>query len=314
VRVVTQDRFGGPEVLYVAERPVPEPLPTEIRVRVQAAGVNPVDWKTRTGKGMARIIGPPPFVLGWDVCGVVDALGTGVTRFRVGDDVYGMPWFPREAGAYGEYVTAPSRHFARKPQSIDPVAAGSLPLAALTAWQTLVVTAGVKPGDRVLIHAAAGGVGHLAVQIAKTLGAYVVGTARQSKHGLLSDLGVDEPIDYTANRFEDVVHDMDVVVDLVGGEYSLRSASVLRKGGLLVSVPSVLPGGLDEAAGRYGIRATGILVEPDYAGLDQIRELIDTGRLRPIVGDSFPLEQAGKAHEVGETGQNIGKTVLVVTP
>jgi NADPH:quinone reductase-like Zn-dependent oxidoreductase len=312
MRVVTQDKFGGPEVLYVGTRPIPRPLPTEILVRVQAAGVNPVDWKTRAGKGMARILGEPPFVLGWDVCGVVDAVGTGVTRFRAGDEVYGMPWFPRQAGAYGEYVTAPSRHFAAKPTTLDHVQAGSMPLAALTAWQSLVVTAGLSAGDRVLVHAAAGGVGHLAVQIAKARGAYVIGTARHAKHQLLSDLGVDEPVDYTAVRFEDAVRDVDVVLDLVGGEYSLRSAAVLRPGGLLVSVPSVLPEGLADAAAQHDIRFTGILVEPDYAALELISDMVDSGQLRPLVGDSFPLDQAGKAHEIGEAGRNVGKIVLVV--
>jgi NADPH:quinone reductase-like Zn-dependent oxidoreductase len=287
-------------------------LPTEIRVRVQAAGVNPVDWKTRAGKGMARILGDPPFVLGWDVCGVVDAVGTGVTRFRSGDEVYGMPWFPRQAGAYGEYLTAPSRHFGLKPRTLDHVEAGSLPLAALTAWQTLVTTARISEHDRVLVHAAAGGVGHLAVQIAKARGAYVIGTASSAKHHLLTKLGVDEPIDYTSVRFEDAVRDVDVVVDLVGGEYSLRSAAVIRPGGLLVSVPSVLPEGLAAAAAQHNIRHTGILVEPDYAALEQISGMVDGGQLRPLVSDTFPLEQAGKAHEVGEAGHNVGKTVLVV--
>jgi NADPH:quinone reductase-like Zn-dependent oxidoreductase len=312
MRVVTQDRFGGPDVLYVAQRQVPEPLPTEIRVRVRAAGVNPVDWKTRAGKGMARLLGEPPFVLGWDVCGVVDACGPGVTRFQVGDEVYGMPWFPRQAGGYAEYVTAPSRHFARKPETLDHLHAGALPLAALTAWQVLVDTAGVTAGDRLLVHAAAGGVGHVAVQIAKARGAYVIGTARQAKHDVLADLGVDEAIDYTATRFEEAVRDVDVVVDLVGGEYSLRSVRVLRPGGLLVSVPSALPEGLHAAAAEHGVRTTGILVEPDYASLDQIRSLVDAGGLRVILGESFPLEQANKAHETGEAGRNIGKTVLVV--
>jgi NADPH:quinone reductase-like Zn-dependent oxidoreductase len=314
MRVVTQDRFGGPEVLYVAQRPEPEPLPTEVRVRVRAAGVNPVDWKTRAGKGMAPVLGPPPFVLGWDVCGVVDAVGRGVTRFQVGDEVYGMPWFPRQAGAYAEYVTAPSRHFARKPRALDSVQAAGLPLAGLTAWQTLVATAGIQARDRVLIHAAAGGVGHLAVQIAKAHGAYVVGTARRAKHDLLADLGADEAVDYTAIPFEDAVRDMDVVMDLVGGEYSLRSAGVLRPGGLLVSVPSALPEGLDAAAAKHRVRVTGILVEPDYAALEQIARLVDDGRLRPILAESFPLEEAGRAHEIGESGRNVGKTVLVVNP
>ncbi|HXV92701.1 MAG TPA: NADP-dependent oxidoreductase, partial [Pseudonocardia sp.] len=205
MRVITQLSTGGPEVLEPGEAPVPEPLPTEVRVRVEAAGVNPVDWKTRAGAGMARVIGPPPFTIGWDVAGVVDAVGPGVTRFEVGDEVYGMPWFPRQAGAYAEYMTAPSRHFALRPPGLSAVEAAAMPLAGLTAWQSLVDVAAVRPGQRVLVHAAAGGVGHLAVQIAKARGAQVIGTASAAKHALLAELGVDQPVDYRSERFEDVV-------------------------------------------------------------------------------------------------------------
>lgn len=314
MRVLTQHSFGDPDVLIVAERPVPEPLPTEIRVRVAAAGINPVDWKTRAGGGVAGVLGQPPFVLGWDVAGVVDAVGPGVTRFAVGDEVYGMPWFPREAGAYGDYVTAPSRQFARRPASASLEEAAALPLAVLTAWQALVATADVGPGRRVLVHAAAGGVGHLAVQIAKARGAYVLGTARAGKHAALRELGVDKPVDYSAVAFEEVVRDVDVVLDLVGGDYSTRSLATLRDGGLLIAVPSGVSVDLAAAAAAAdrGLRTTGILVEPDYAALEAIAGLVDAGRIRVRLDTVFPFEDAATAHRVGEAGQTFGKSVLAV--
>ena len=175
MRAIRQQTLGGPEVLELVDVPRPEPAPTEVLVRVAAAGVNPVDWKTRTRGGF---LGSPPFTVGWDVAGVVEEVGRGVTRFEPGDRVFGMPRFPREAAAYAEYITSPSRQLARTPEELDDVHAAALPLAGLTAWQALVETAGVEEGHRVLILAAAGGVGHLAVQIAKARGAYVVGWAR----------------------------------------------------------------------------------------------------------------------------------------
>src|ERR687894_1430792 len=238
MRVITQLSTGGPEVLELGQAEIPEPLPTEIRVRVGAAGVNPVDWKTRAGAGMAQVIGPPPFTVGWDVAGTVDAVGRGVTRFAVGDAVFGMPWFPRQAGAYAEFVTAPSRHFAHPPAGLSEVGAAGLPLAGLTAWQALVDIAGVQAGQRVLVHAAAGGVGHLAVQIAKSRGAHVIGTASSAKHNLLHDLGIDEAIDYRAEAFEKAVEPVDLVLDLIGGEVSVRSLDVMHPEGRLVCLPS----------------------------------------------------------------------------
>ncbi len=215
---------GGPEVLEVQEVGRPEPLPTEVLVRVTAAGINPVDWQTRRGDGFRDAIGDPPLILGWDIAGVVEEVDPDVTRFAPGDRVFGMPWFPRLARAYAEFVTSPARQLARTPEALNDEQAGGLPLAGLTAWQALVDVAEVGEGTRVLIHAAAGGVGHLAVQIASARGAHVIGTAREEKHDLLRDLGVDEPIDYTASPFEEVVSDVDVVLDLVAGEeYGLRS-------------------------------------------------------------------------------------------
>ncbi|MCY0917180.1 MULTISPECIES: NADP-dependent oxidoreductase [unclassified Streptomyces] len=306
MRAVVVSQWGGPEVLVEREIERPEPGMGEVLVRVRAAGVNPVDWKTRESGGLIPW-GPVPAV-GWDVSGTVEAVGPGVTLYRVGDEVYGMPRFPQQAGAYAEYVTAPARHFARKPASLDHVEAAALPLAALTAWQALVDTAGVSAGQRVLVHAAAGGVGHLAVQIAKARGAYVIGTASAAKHALLRDLGADEVIDYRTADFEDVVSDIDVVIDAVGGDHGRRSLKVLKPGGHLVTLPG--PDGLP--ADAEGVHATWLLVEPDLKGLEGIAALVEQGLLKPLVDTVLPLEQAAKAHEIGERGRTTGKIVLTV--
>ncbi|MDT7612573.1 MAG: hypothetical protein QOF00_20 [Pseudonocardiales bacterium] len=308
--MITQLSTGGPEVLEIGEAPVPQPLPTEIRVRVAAAGVNPVDWKTRAGSGMAAVFGPPPFTVGWDVAGTVDAVGTGVTRFAVGDAVFGMPWFPRQAAAYAEYVTAPSRHFAHRPAGLSEVEAAGLPLAGLTAWQSLVDIAGIQPGQRVLIHAAAGGVGHLAVQIAKARGAYVIGTASRGKHDLLHDLGIDEAVDYRAEAFEKVIDPVDLVYDLIGGEVALRSLDVMKPDARLICLPSAAAADAMAAARERGLRATGMLVEPDGDGLEELTRLVDDRRLRVLVAETFPLERASHAHRAGEMGRTTGKLVL----
>jgi NADPH:quinone reductase-like Zn-dependent oxidoreductase len=310
MRVITQLSTGGPEVLEIGEAAIPDPLPTEVRVRVGAAGVNPVDWKTRAGSGMAAVLGPPPFTVGWDVAGTVDAVGAGVTRFAVGDAVFGMPWFPRQAGAYAEFVTAPSRHFAHRPAGLSEVEAAALPLAGLTAWQGLVDIAAVQPGQRVLVHAAAGGVGHLAVQIAKARGAYVIGTASVGKHNLLHDLGIDEAVDYRAEAFEKAVEPVDLVYDLIGGEVALRSLDVLHPDGRLICLPSAAAADALAAAAERGLRATGMLVEPDGDGLEELASLVDQRRLRVLVAETFPLERASHAHRAGELGRTTGKLVL----
>ncbi|GAA5139719.1 NADP-dependent oxidoreductase [Pseudonocardia adelaidensis] len=312
MRVITQLATGGPEVLELGEAEIPQPLPTEIRVRVGAAGVNPVDWKTRAGAGMAAVLGPPPFTVGWDVAGVVDAVGPGVTRFVVGDAVFGMPWFPRQAGAYAEFVTAPSRHFAHRPAGLSEVEAAGLALAGLTAWQCLVDIAAVQPGQRVLVHAAAGGVGHLAVQIAKARGAHVIGTASAGKHNLLHDLGIDEAVDYRAEAFEKAIDPVDLVLDLVGGDVSTRSLEILHPDGRLICLPSAAAAAALAAAAERGLRATSMLVEPDGDGLEELARLVDDRRLRVLVAETFPLERASHAHRAGELGRTTGKLVLIV--
>ncbi|MGW2013390.1 NADP-dependent oxidoreductase [Streptomyces sp. NPDC001927] len=306
MRAITATAWGGPEVLAEARVARPEPGPTEILVRVHAAGVNPADWKIRASGGFGPW-GEPP-ILGWDVSGVVEAVGFGVTLYAPGDEVFGMPQFPQQGGGYAEYVAAPARHFARKPAGLSHVEAAALPLAGLTAWQALVETARLRAGQRVLVHAAAGGVGHLAVQIAKARGAYVIGTASGAKHDFLRSLGVDEPIDYTTTDFAQAVRDVDIVLDCYGGDYGTRSLPVLRDGGSLVTLPS--PD--DVPASVRGIRTGFTLVEPDYAGLLALAALVEAGQLRPEVDTVLPLAEAAKAHALGESGRTRGKLVLTV--
>jgi NADPH:quinone reductase-like Zn-dependent oxidoreductase len=233
MRAVLLHEFGGPEVMRIERVPVPRPILTEVQVRVEVAGVNPVDFKTRMGRGMARVLGEPPICLGWDVAGVVTEVTPGVTRFAVGDEVFGMPWFPRQAGAYAEYVTAPSRHFASKPHALSTEEAGALPLAALTAWQVVVDTVRVQEGDEVLVHGAAGGVGHLAAQIARARGARVIATARREQAEWLGGLGVERVIDYREEDFAALLSDLDAVIDC-HGSHGEASLDVLRPGGILV--------------------------------------------------------------------------------
>ncbi|WP_097866660.1 NADP-dependent oxidoreductase [Streptomyces sp. rh34] len=313
MRAVSQDAAGAPGVLKVVEARRPVAGLGEILVRVHAAGVNPTDWKTRE-RGVFATGARPPFTLGFDVAGVVEAVGGGVTLFEAGDAVFGMPRFPHPAGAYAEYVAAPARHFAPRPDGLDHIQAGALPLASLTAWQALVDTANVRPGERVLIHAAAGGVGHLAVQIAKARGAYVIGTAGAAKHELLRSLGADELIDYRTQDFAETLRDVDVVLDTLGGPTWARSLRTLRRGGTLISILPLDDTFPAEEAEAAGVRAVFMLVEPDHAGLREVTSLVEGGRLRVMVDAVFPLEEAVRAHTLGETGRTTGKIVLSVTP
>jgi NADPH:quinone reductase-like Zn-dependent oxidoreductase len=293
MRAIQVTHFGGPKVLNLAELDRPSPISTEVLVRVIAAGVNPVDCKTRRGEGVARWVGPPPFVPGWDVAGIVEATGYGVTRFKVGDTVYGMPRFPRQAGAYAEYVTAPSHQFARIPRSIAPIEAAALPLAALTAWQCLVDVAQTGPGQTVLIHGASGGVGHLAVQIGKSRGATVITTGNRDDQEALSARNVDVALD-------------------LAGSHTEALLKTLRDGGLLLAVASGAADSVIADAARRDIRVEQPLVEPDGRDLEEITKLVESGKLKVNVEEVMPLEQAARAHERLEQGGRKGKLVLEV--
>ncbi|WP_090945067.1 NADP-dependent oxidoreductase [Nonomuraea jiangxiensis] len=311
MNAISQDALGGPDVLHLIQADKPTPGPTEVLVRVEATSLNPTDWKTRATGGM---LGQPPFVLGYDVSGVVESSGVGQALYRPGDEVFGMLKYPQGHGSFAEYVTAPSRHFVRKPAGVDHVQAAAVPLAGLTAWQALVDLADVRAGQRVLIHAAAGGVGHLAVQIAKARGAYVIGTASAAKHDFLRGLGADELVDYRTQDFAEVVRDVDVVIDTVGGEYGPRSLRTLRPGGTIVSlVLSLLDRGVHaEAVAELGLRSETMLVEPDHAAMRALAALMEAGRLRAEIAAVLPLAETAKAHELGETNRTTGKIVVTV--
>jgi len=296
--------------MRVAEVEQPHPQAGEVLVRVATAGVNPVDWKVRSGAS-GEWFGRPPYIPGWDLAGVVEAAGPDVSALSVGDEVFGMPRFPKLAGCYAEYVAAPAGELALRPPALDWIAAGGLPLAGLTALQVLDA-AGVQGGQRVLVHAAAGGVGHLALQLAKARGAQVIGTARADKHPFLRELGAEETIDYTTVPFEEAVKDVDVVVDPIGGDTSLRSLWVLRPGGTLVLIVGQASNELTAAAKAAGIRFERHLVHPDGPGLVRLADLASRGELRVVVERVLPLDQAARAHELGERGRTQGKLVLSV--
>jgi len=310
MRAIAAPRWGAPDVLEPVTVPRPEPGPTEILVAVHAAGINPTDWKARANGGFG-LWGEPP-ILGYDVSGVVEATGPGASLFEPGDEVFGMPRFPEQAGAYAEYVAAPSRHFARKPDALDHVHAAALPLVGLTAWQALAEVARVQPAQRVLIHAAAGGVGHVAVQIAKALGAHVIGTASGPKHDLVRSLGADEVIDYRETDFGEVLSDLDVVLDTIGGDYAMRSLAVLRRGGIHILLPRPEDPAVHARAEELGVRTGWTLVEPDRGGLLAIAELVDAGKLRVEIAEVLPLAEAAEAHRLGESNRTSGKLVLAV--
>jgi NADPH:quinone reductase-like Zn-dependent oxidoreductase len=317
MKAIVAERAGDAGVLKVAELERPVPGPTEVLVRVHATSVNPHDCKTRARGRSAYNDEALPLVLGFDVSGVVEAVGSGVTILAPGDEVFGFPKFPHHARAYAEYVCGPARHFAPKPAGMDHIRAAGLPLAGLTAWQALVDTAQVRAGRRVLVHAAAGGVGHLAVQIAKARGAVVIGTARSEKHAFLRQLGADQLIDYTQEEFDAVVSDVDVVLDTLGGDVTSRSLTILREGGVVVTI---IPPRLDgpplegDLPTRAGTHVKWMLVEPDGAALRELATLVDAGKLRVELDSVFPLTEMPEAHRRMETGRATGKVAIRVVP
>ncbi|MEU6132924.1 NADP-dependent oxidoreductase [Saccharopolyspora sp. NPDC047091] len=306
MRAIVQQEIGGPEVLAVVDAPEPRPLPTEVLVRVSAIGLNPLEARLRAGE--FPLLGRPPFTLGWDVSGVVEEAMT--WRFRPGDEVFGMPLFPRAANAYAERVAAPALHLARKPAALSHVEAAALPIAGLTAWQGLVDLGGVTAGDRVLVHGGGGGVGHVAIQLAKALGAHVITTAGGGKREFAAELGADEVIDYAAVDFAEVVRDVDLVLDTLGGDVPERSLEVLRPGGHLVTAVAeedVRQAARFAAAGR---RFSGIAVDPDPVALRGLVDLVDRGELRVHVQEVFPFERVADAHRMLDAGHLRGKLVL----
>lgn len=307
MRIATQSKFGDPDVLELQISDRPKALPTEVVVRVKAIGINPIEAFIRSGA--FPMLGDPPFVLGWDISGVVEEVVPGVNRFKVGDEVFGMPLFPRQVGAYAEYVAAPSRQLALKPKSLDHIHAAALPLVGLTAYQSLIEVANIHPGQRVLIHGGAGGFGHIAVQLAKLNGAEVIVTASASKHEFLRSLGADQMIDYSAVDFADTVRNIDVVLETIGRGYAQRSLRTLRDGGLLITIVERTNAELERQTIAAGKRFAGISVEPDYPALERLAALADSGKLRVHIERTFPLEHVAEAHHA-LNGSTTGKIVL----
>jgi len=297
--------FGGPEVLRLEEVPIPKPKSAELLVRVYAAGVNPVDWKIREGR-LGKV--PLPVVMGSDFSGEIEELGPGVRDFRSGEAVFGV--VGEESGSYAEYAVAPVSQVVHKPASLDHVQAAALPIASLTAWQALFDKAGLSSGQKVLVHAASGGVGSFAVQFAKWKEAHVIGTTSAQHADFVRRLGADEVIDYRATKFEQVVRDVDIVLDTIGGDTQKRSWDVLKPGGILVSVvepPS------PEAAGGRGVR--GVFLICDLGRNDELAVIADMVVRRQVIvhiQTILPLSEARKAQELSQSGHAEGKIVLRV--
>jgi len=315
MRALVIDRTGGPDELHVAELPLPVAVSDELLVRVVAAGINPIDAKTRAGSGAAAAIGGYPTVLGNDFSGIVVRAPYDTFPLQPGDAVYGMARPPRIAGSYAEYLAVSSMSVARKPAAVSHIEAAGIPLAAMTAWG-MVNLAGAAPGQRMLIHAGSGGVGHFAVQFARHLGAHVTATGSTASVEFLHRLGAHEVIDYSTTRFEQGLSGLDSVIDLIGNVHDAtgtRSLAVLRPDGLLVNAPTGSWPTMQAEAAAAGVRATGYKVAADARVLDTITELIDNGSVRVNIDAVFDLDQGAAAHRALEGGHTRGKIVLRVS-
>lgn len=306
MKAVRLHEFGGPEVLRVEDVPRPDVGPHDVLIRVIAASFNPIDAKVRDGSMKQAIARPLPIVLGWDAAGIVEEVGADVTGFARGDAVFTYPEF-RRGGTYAEFVAVDHTQVAKKPQTVSFADAAALPMTAQAAWMAIVTTAAVSHGQRVLIHGGAGGLGTIAVQLAHARGAEVIATASATDLPLVTGLGADQAIDYRTTRFQDVVRDVDVVLDTLGGQTQDDSWAVLKPGGILVATaqpPSA------ERAQAAGVRAQFIFTPPSGAVLAQIAALVDAGSLRPVIGLELDLARAAVAHT--PAGRRAGKTVLHV--
>ena len=308
MKAIRIHQFGGPDVLKLEEVDGPKPAADEVLIKVKATSINPVDWKVREGKENDQFGVKLPAILGWDAAGIIEEVGSNVIIFKKGDEVYAMPNFPND-GTYAEYVIAPANQVAMKPKTLDFIHAAAVPMGSLTAWQGIFDHGHLQAGQRILIHAAAGGVGSFAVQLAKWKGAYVIGTASGSNVDFVKSLGTDEVIDYKTQKFEEVVKDVDVVFDLIGGDVEKNSIKVLKRGGILVTTVGLQ---YDEELEKAGSTGEDYFSQSKPEDLKQIADLIDEGKVKPIIAKVLPLAQAAEAHEESEGGHVRGKIVLEV--
>jgi NADPH:quinone reductase-like Zn-dependent oxidoreductase len=308
MKAIVAHEYGGPEVLKYEDVPRPEPKEDQIRVRVIAAGVNPVDASIRSGE-YAKLFGVKlPWIPGFDIAGVVEKTGAKITKFKTGDPVHAMIGL-KDGGGYADYAVVTEMEAAPKPKSLSYVEAAGVPGVALTAWQALIDTAKLRVDQTVLIHGGSGGVGSFAIQIAKARGAKVIATASTANQDFLKQLGADVAIDYTKQKFEDVAKDVDVVLDSVGKDTLARTYGVVKKGGFIVTIV----GRIDHAElEKHGIRGASLSVKSDSGELAEIGKLIDENKIRVTVSQTFPLSEAMKAQEQIATRHTRGKIVLKV--
>ncbi|WP_420150299.1 NADP-dependent oxidoreductase [Spirosoma sp.] len=311
MKAILLNDFGGVENLILSNINTPIIADNDVLIQVKAISVNPIDVKTRSGKGMAATLKTQnPMILGWDISGVVTASRS--TLFAVGDDVFGMVNFPGIGKAYAEYVAAPASHLALKPVTISHVEAAAASLAALTAWQAIVTHANVQAGQRVLIHAASGGVGHFAVQIAKALGAYVIGTSSAANRDFVLSLGADEHIDYKAQTLSEATHAIDFVLDAIGNETIDHSLSVMKPGATIISIPSGKNEAVKEKAEAKGMIGYPIRVHSNGSDMQQLADLLEKGQIKAHVSQTFAFDEMQQAHRQIESGRTQGKLVVLV--
>ena len=308
MKAMVVHKFGGPEVMKYEDAQRPEPKDDEILVRVMAAAVNPVDSYVRQGMFAKRGMDNRPAIIGYDISGVVEKTGANAKKFKAGDKVYSYLSVMR-GGGYAEFAIAKESETALKPKNINFEEAAAVPLAATTAWQSLVDEAKLNAGQTVLVHGGSGGVGSFAIQIAKARGAKVIATASTAHQDLLKQLQVDQAIDYTTTKFEDMVKDVDVVLNCVRAEALARSYGVVKKGGIIVSITDEPD---QTECAKHGIRGSRLGAHPDANVLEELTKLIEAGKMKPIVSQTLPLADASKAHQQIETHHTLGKIVLKV--
>lgn len=313
MKAIILKSFGGVENLVQAEIPVPEISEGEVLVKVAAFSINPVDMKTRNGKGVASLLRETdPMILGWDFSGKVIETGINVSSLKKGDDVFGLVNFPGPGKTYAEFIAVKESQLARKPANISHPEAAGASLAAMTAWQILKNKMKLKSGDRILIHSAAGGVGHYAVQMAKHMEAYVAGTASESNRNFIMEMGASEHVDYQKVRFEDVLNGFDFVLDSIGGEYIDRSLKVLKPGGTIVTMPSGFADIITEKAASKGMKGEPFSVRPNGEDMREIAELLNNGTLKSYISGTFGFDEIKEAHRQIETGKTRGKIVVIL--
>lgn len=308
MKAVQINDFGDRSVLALNDIAIPTPAENEVLIKVKSASVNPVDWKIREGYLQPMLNHPLPLTLGWDVSGEVAAIGENVSSLKVGDAVYSRPDIAKN-GSYAEYMTVAADEVALKPSSLTWQEAAGVPLASLTAWQSLYEFAKLEAGERVLIHAGSGAVGQFAIQLAKLRGAYIYTTTSSRNTELVQSLGADQAIDYHQEDFSEL-KDIDVVFDTIGGDTQANSWKTLKKGGRLVSITE----NPDEAtATKHGVSAFFCFVQPNREQLEKLAEFADAGQLKVSIDSEFGLDQVAEAHERSETGRAQGKIIINVS-